>query len=360
MISILIPYRNREPKRLRVLFRSLANQTNNNFQVFFIDYGSSEPVRKKVRKLCNKYSFVRYYYYPTQFQPWNKSRALNAIIKNLDSEYCFIADVDIIFHQDFVETASSLANNQITTYFQVGYLCQSENNNTINFDDYKNYHLSNQEATGLSLFPVQQLKNLHGFDEFYHFWGAEDTDIHVRLKNAGCTVKFYNAKLLLLHQWHESYQRSEKSESDHGLQINGILPLNHQHLKNAIVMRHTKTNNENWGEILGEEDVSQLEAADLNLQVSNEKRQVDDILYGQLPNQKNKFFKVRFILDPFEKSWKYRMKRFFGKKVPQYYSMRDIKDLVLLHLISFYRNKAYSVKVNTIKQEIEIAIKFFD
>ncbi|APG60104.1 glycosyltransferase family 2 protein [Christiangramia salexigens] len=358
MLSILYPYRNRDLQRLKRSFDSLTKQTNDHFEVYFIDYGSSPELAIEVKNLCLNYPFINYQFYPTQFQPWNKSRALNSVIKILETDFCFVADVDIIFHPKFVEVSSGFMNAPITTYFQVGYLNASESQKDLDFHAYENYRLSNDEATGLSLFPVKQLQDLRGFDEFYHFWGAEDTDIHIRLRNAGYEVKYYDAELLLLHQWHSSYQSRERTVLTSELQVSGILPLNHQHLKNTLNNGITKVNLTCWGEILNKVDYSQLEEADLFMEVTNEKRQIEDVLYGQLPSLTKKIIKIRIIKDPFSRSLKYKVKKLLGMKVPGYFNLKEVNDMVLLNLISFYRNKPYSVKVNSEVGEIEIAVKF--
>ncbi|CAL65550.1 glycosyltransferase family 2 protein [Christiangramia forsetii] len=358
MLSILFPYRNRDSKRLERSFDSLLNQTNKHFEVYFIDYGSTPNLAAEIKTLCLNYSFITYRYYHTQFQPWNKSRALNSVIKSLKTDFCFVADVDVIFHSRFVETASSLMKTQRTIYFQVGYLNPKESKKDLQFQEFKQYRLSNDEATGLSMFPVKLLQQLQGFDEFYHFWGAEDTDMHVRLKNAGYVVKFFEDELLLLHQWHSSYQSREQVRLTSELQITGILPINHQHLKYALDNRVTKVNNENWGWILNKEDFDQLEEAELFMKVSNEKRQVEDVLFGQLPCFKQGIIKIRFIIDPYENTLKFKMKRLLGKKVPDYYTLKEVNDKVLLHLISFYRTIPYSIKINKEDFQIEIALKF--
>lgn len=359
MLSILYPYRDRDLKRVRRSLDSLLKQKNKNFKVYFIDYGSSQDIAEAIRKLCLNYPFITYKYYPTQFQPWNKSRALNSIIKKLETEFCFIADVDIIFHPDFIDTALDLMKNNITTYFQVAYLDPSQSLAEIQFSPNKNYRLSNDEATGLSLFPVEQLKGLNGFDEFYHFWGAEDTDMHVRLKNAGFKVEFYSDKILLFHQWHESYQRRERVGLTSEFQVNGIISLNHEHLKNAKNNGVTVVNHCNWGEILTIKEAAQLEEALIYLKVTNEKRQVNEVIYGLLPGFKDRIIKIKFTLDTFENSLRYKTKKLMGKKIPEFYSLKEINDLVLLHLISIYRNNPYMIKINIPRQEIEVAIKFF-
>lgn len=358
LLSIIYPYRNRDLKRLQISLESLQQQSNKNFEVFFVDYGSEREIAAQVKKLCAGYSFVEYQYQPTQFQPWNKSKALNSVIKNLKTAYCFVADVDMIFHPHFIEKASQLQRKNATLYFQVGFLGREVAAEKKAFEVYKNYRKSTHEATGLSMFPVKVLQKLRGFDEFYHFWGAEDTDMHVRLKNAGYKVEYYDKEILMLHQWHPSYRSTENTQLTQDLQISGIVSLNHQHLKNAVDQKITLVNPESWGEICYASEIKNLMQLPVNIQMDYERRKLDDLLYGQLPVLKNTALKIEIKKDSFQDSFKYRAKKILRKKVPEYYSLKEINDKVLLHLISFYRNRPYIYKVNDALNSIVFAIRF--
>lgn len=325
--------------------------------VYLVDYGSSEIYSNKVEELCSKYDFVNYRYCHTQFQPWNKSRALNSVINNLTSDFCFVADVDMIFHPDFIKKAKQLQQPETTVYFQVGFLSPDEGVEGRKYNDFTNYRKSTSDATGLSMFPVKVLQELRGFDEFYHFWGAEDTDMHIRLKNAGYPVEYYDKEILMIHQWHPSYRSKESKKLTENLQINGIVQLNHQHLKFAIINKVRKVNIRTWGEIMTETDEAELKNAPINLKIQTEKRQVDDFLYGQLPALKNKILKVVIEPDPSQNSKKFLAKKLLKKKLPVYYSLKEVNDLVLLHLISFYRDEAYIYKVESVNKQIIFGIK---
>jgi len=358
LLTLIYPYRNRDLERLKNSLASLKNQTDSDFEVFFVDYGSDEKKAKMAEILCREFNFVTYKLFSTQFQPWNKSKALNSVIKNLYTEYCFVADVDMIFHPQFIEKALKLQAKNKTVYFQVGFLGPDETLKKKDFSSYKNYRLSNHEATGLSMFPVNILNELRGFDEFYHFWGAEDTDMHVRIKNAGYAVEFYDQEVLMLHQWHPSYRSSESKNLSRELQISGIVQLNHQHLKYALEYNSTTINLVNWGECITLKELNELEKAPVNFVLDNEQRKIDHLLYVVMPEVKNGILKITIKKDPFQNSPKFRIKKLISKKVPEYYTLKQINDKVLLHIISFYRDKPYTFKISKDLKEIEIAIKF--
>ena len=358
MLSILIPYRNRNSSHLANCLKSLQRQTIQDFEVHFIDYGSDIEMASKARKICLEYSFVQYIKHPVQYQPWNKSRALNSVIKNLQSDYCFVADVDMIFHPGFVKIAHDLMDLKKCIYFQVGFLEPDDKVENKRFESFSDYRVSTNEATGLSMFPVNSLRELRGFDEFYHFWGAEDTDMHVRFKNAGYQVEFYNTKILMLHQWHPTYRLEETSKLSMNLQLTGIVQINHQYMQSAISQKRTKVNYAGWGGIPDEKAMTALMQAEYNRELTNEKPVIDSFLYAELSQSQSGILKIKINELDTRTDFKHQAKKLFRKKVPTYYSLKDINDKVLLHIISFYRHQPYYYKVYDKERFIELAIKF--
>jgi hypothetical protein len=357
LLTIIFPFRNRDLLRLQYSFDSLAIQSNLEFEVAFVDYGSNYGIAKATEKLCSEYSFINYNYIPSQYQPWNKSKALNSVIKKLNTDFCFVADVDMIFHPHFVQTVLKLRNFQKVVYFQVGYLAAGEIIKDKVFAEFKNFRKSNYEATGLSLFPVDILKELRGFDEFYHFWGAEDTDIHVRIKNAGYQIEFFNDETLILHQWHYSYLSKESNKLSKVLRLSGIIQLNHQRLKYVTENKIIKANNDNWGECIDAEEINELEKALVTLTLDNEQCKIDHMIYCIMPTVNNAILKFTVVRNSFHNSFGFRVKKFLKRKVPQYYTLLEINDKILLHLITFYRDKPFTYKVSDDLKSIEVAVK---
>ena len=81
MIALTITYRNRNLRIVENCFRSLSSQTNTDFEVFFVDYGSNKDYSKGVKLLCDNYDFINYIQCPVKGQLWNKSRAINIALK---------------------------------------------------------------------------------------------------------------------------------------------------------------------------------------------------------------------------------------------------------------------------------------
>jgi len=102
-ISILIPYRNRDETRIRLVLESLEQQTNKDFNVVLIDYGSSENISLKIENLINSFDFASYHYVAHPGLLCNKSKALNFGIRYVDSEFVVTKDNDVLFTTNFLD-----------------------------------------------------------------------------------------------------------------------------------------------------------------------------------------------------------------------------------------------------------------
>ena len=234
---------------------------------------------------------------------------------------------------------------------------EQNNKEGIDYHDYNINFLSNHEATGMTLFPVQRLKNIKGFDEFFHFWGAEDTEIHNRIRRTGCELMFYDQKVLMLHQWHKNYRCRETLNLNTELQLSGIVEINHRHLIRNSESEIENVNSENWGEVISESEFNELEDFVYNLVLTNKTEVIEHFLFVELPRLQNGILSVCFVEDNFQDTLKYKFKKGIGKKVPKYYSLKEINDKLLLHIISFYHQFPYTYKVSNDLKSISFKIK---
>ena len=357
MITIIYPYRNRELSRIKRSLDSLQHQDNLDFKVLFVDYGSTIPFADAVKDLVLSYSFATYQYSYSLNQPWSRSKAINIGLKRVQTPYVFVADVDIIFRNDCITILNDLAHSDRCYYFKVGFLSAPETSATKAFSEYQISFSSEIGAQGLSLFPVQAVQEIHGFDEFLHFWGAEDIDIHDRLGRTGIESLFYNDQILLLHQWHKSYRKGETDVLKKELQLKGVVQLNHQHLisnqKKGVTMANYKT----WGETVSATTFNELNDFDTHIVINNTKESVTHFLFVELPQFQNGILSVCFKEDSFENSIKYKLKKIAGKKVPNYFSLKEINDMLLLHIISFYHQLPYTFTISDDLKSICFKIK---
>jgi len=357
VITIIYSFRNREIDRVRKSLNSLCLQTNKNFNVIFIDYGSQIKTAQEVKNTVESFSFCTHYYVYAEFQIWNKSKALNFAIKKVTSDYCFIADVDMIFHPNFIEILNEKKVVNIATYFQVGFLSKEESLKEVPFEEYKINFLTDENATGMTLFPVEKLHLINGFDEFFHFWGAEDTDIHNRLKNVGCDIVYNDSKLLLLHQWHKNFRSRETKKISQELQLRGIVELNNNHMWFNFRNKVSQINKEGWGEVIKPSDFEELKGIDPQI-LSREKSKINHFLYNELPNSKEKVLAVKIKKGKIDRlEIKYLLKKILRRKVAERYTLREINDLFLIHIISFYNYFPYSYQISDDLENITFKIK---
>lgn len=356
MLSIIYPYRDRDVQRVKKSLESLVHQTNRNFEVYFVNYGSTNTFTKQIEDLIQNYSFIHYSYLYTMFQPWNKSKALNSALKIIDSDYFFVADIDMIFSPNFVEKALNLVKNNEVWYFQVGFLSKEESIKNKDFKDYSVKFKSNREATGLTLCSIEAARSIGGFDEFYHFWGSEDTDFHIRLINSGYKVNFYDKTVMLLHQWHETYRNKEVKSLSNSLQISGVVQFNAYYLKKAIDENRSKIHNVKCGWTQTKIDFKELQEGAESKRVSNNKDEIEYFLFQELPNLKPGIYAYEFYEIQKNKSFKSLIKHTIKNKKERYYNLKNINDMLLTHIINFYCYCPYNYIVSNDLKAIKFVI----
>ena len=357
MITILYPYRNRDIERVKRSLESLALQTDQRFKVLFVDYGSTPKQAYLVKQLINNYAFAIYLYTYTGLQPWSRAKALNVGLQQVTTDFVFTADIDMIFSPHLVSTLYEIKHIQKAIYFKVGFLSREESFLEKPFHKYTLAFTSDVGAQGLSFFAVEALKAINGYDEFLHFWGAEDIDIHNRLERLGLSSFFYEEAILMLHQWHPTYRNSETKYLTTDLQLSSIVALNHKHLLHNDISEKICIEQPNWGILVDKKSFETLESEPVTHTILNSSAAVTHFLFVELPKLKEGVLKVRFEEDPFAKTFKYHIKRLLGKKVPQYCTLKEINDQVLLHIISFYHQYPYMYQVSPDLKSITFAIK---
>ncbi len=206
--SLIFGYKNREPERIKRCLESLDRQTNRDFEVVFVDYGSDQEFAISVRKIVNSFDFTQYYYNDTRGRNWNRSHALNTGIKRASGEFIITTDVDIIYPADFIEVCSAKANHKKLMHAKAYYLPES-------FTDYENIASlepskipdtkpGQETALGLcQMVSAEKFKAINGFDEYFRIWGVEDIDVNRRLKMLGMEMEWIELdEIPLIHQWH--------------------------------------------------------------------------------------------------------------------------------------------------------------
>ncbi|KFC58913.1 hypothetical protein FEM08_23150 [Flavobacterium gilvum] len=335
----------------------MAAQNNQGFKVIFIDYGSSEKSASEIANLISQYPFVTYHYNYCSLQLWSRAKAINIGLHFVKTDFVFIADIDMIFSSDFVHVLENIKNPKQSVFFKVGFLNEKETQSNKKFEDYKVAYESSPGAQGLSLFPTEALLSIRGFDEFFHLWGGEDEDVHSRLKMSGLEVNFFDEKILMLHQWHPTYRNSLNKKLTTDLQHNTITKINQEHLRMNSILKNSIVNKESWGNMINKYQFEKLTKPDVFLKLQNKKEIIDNFLLSVLPKLNNQILEVLIYEDPYPKTLKYCAKRLLKKSVPEYYSLKEINDVLLLHLIAFYSDAVYKYVVEENLKNIKLTIQ---
>lgn len=355
MITIVLTYRDRDLNIAKKCLDSLKHQSLNSFEVFLVNYGSNLSFSDKIQELSKNYSFVKLIDCPVEGQLWNKCRAINIALKQCTTPYFLVGDIDLIFHPNFVQILNDKASDKVL-YFQYGFLSKQESSETKEFQDYKIDFLGSDEVTGTTLFPTDILKKVNGYDEFYHGWGAEDTDIHLRLKNFGLAVEFYNEEVLVKHQWHPKAYRSKLSSKPFHSKLERI---NHNYMMLSEKNKRIYANlNMDWGLMPIKEAYSKLLLKpDLDISISNNELQFNALL-AQFKNFTNEVVKIKIIKASFNENSIQQLKKILNKKHISFVSMESLNNQLLETIIKNYRNLPYNYNFDRKASEINLTICF--
>lgn len=354
MIAIIITYRNRDLNIVKKCLDSLQLQLNKDFQLYLIDYGSDANYSTGLKELSINYDFLNLFSYPVKGQLWNKSRAINIVLNKITTEYVFIGDIDMMYHEDFISTLYKYKNENGAIYFKVGYLNEVESKLIKPFNDYKINHYSNHEATGMTLYNREKLMAINGYDEYYHGWGSEDTDVHFRFVNSGYEVNYFDSSILMLHQWHPKTYRSKDSLAPFHSKLEQI---------NSAYLLFSKKNNiiqSNTDFVFGlepnDKEYLKLEKPSRKISITNEVNEIKSFLNGSISNFKNVCVEFNFVHHPQLNSLKNKLKRKLKKKHLVFYSLEDVNNMLIETIIMNYRNNPYNLFFDRNKQILKLII----
>lgn len=355
-VTILFAYRNRDATRVKLALQSLQNQTNTNFEVCFIDYGSDENFSKAIEPVVNAFGFANYIYLGHSGLLWNKSKALNYGIKTTKSDYIVTADVDVLFTPNFIENIQLLKQPNAFTLFKIGYLSQR-----VTQQQTQQLHLKNVSTThigntfGIGLYPKAILEKVGGLDEFFHFYGSEDEDLNARVELTGAKLNRCD-KVLLYHQWHPRYPQKKDYNLTVQPRLTNVLRVNQRHFLQNKNKSICCPNHKNWGNCYKKEDLVTLNNAKQVVKLKNIEAIIVHFLEEELHNHYNGVIKIIFEEDAYYNSIKHKVKRLLGKQTQPYLSMKKVNDLVLKTILFRYRNHNYKYSISEDLKTIQLVI----
>lgn len=205
-VTIIYCFRERELERVKRSIDSLNQQDDSDFEVIFVDYGSTSRVAQVTNELVLSYTGldIKYIYNNTQGMPWNRAHALNTGIRFAKADFVFTADIDLIFKRKFISTLKGLNSVNKAIFFPV-FLLPKKFTSWALLENYENFERTGNQGLGISIIPIGIIKKINGYDEFYSFWGYEDNDLFQRIRNIGVETEFHDEEVLMYHQWHPNF-----------------------------------------------------------------------------------------------------------------------------------------------------------
>ena len=199
--SIITAFRNRDANRVKNSLNSLAAQQYTDFELIFIDYGSSPEITAQVKPLVDSYSFAQYILTDTFGMYWSRAHSLNIGIKMAQGDICILWDIDLMVEPLFLNQLNQFDFGSIFTTHKCYYLPTDADGG--NFRSPHILNKSEQAYVGLCAVKADVLHQICGFDEFYQVWGAEDDDLYTRLQACGLQrLLIDTTQIHVYHQWH--------------------------------------------------------------------------------------------------------------------------------------------------------------
>ena len=336
-VTIVIPNRNRDLNTVRRSIASIVPQLSDTNRLVVVDYGSELAYQVKLEQLIKSFDKIELILCPTQGQLWNKSRCINMVLQSCTTTHFMVSDMDMMWHPQFLEYQMQSLSHEESVYFTVGMLTQQETAVDKSFEKYAIKFQTNEEATGISIFPTVHLKTINGFDEFYHGWGSEDTDVHVRLQHAGYEVRFRESEVLFKHQWHAKIYRSSSSQCPFHSYLEKINSSYFQLVKDR--KKVIANGGLKCGEMAQQESYDKLLKVDEHYKSDFKKQNVDALVTQLSEFEKGKVVELKFYKS--QVSIKKRVKSLLIKR-EYYYLAIEVNDLILFNIVNNYRNSPYT------------------
>lgn len=251
-ITLIIPTYN-WPQALQLSLESLIYQTNTHFEVIIVDDGSTDETRKMIEDFkTNRANFPITHLWQED-QGFRLAKARNMGIQHAKGEYIVFLDGDCILRPTFIEHHHQLAEERYLVFGHRILLSEKYKNLIMQAQEIQNnFNLSQQSffqwlkhAFKHNINRWHPLINLpakhrwryrtpkkwqkvrgcnfacwkkdlltaKGFDESISGWGYEDSDIAIRLLNAGVRFKSGHYMTAVFHLWHPENDRSNEKEN---------------------------------------------------------------------------------------------------------------------------------------------------
>lgn len=354
-VSIIYSFRDRKEETVRMSLDSLSNQTFTNFEVVFVDYGSNPSHSQFLHTLPGTYPFVRLISVPSFGKLWSRSKALNIGIRESLSDLIFIVDIDLFFAPNALERA--LSEFEPNSFFGGNwyFLNQEESKKILTGSEIsplKSTKIS--DDNGMLLVEKKSLEKIHGYDEFFHLYGGEDTDLKNRLVNAGFKKRKL-AETHVFHIWHpHAIPTRPKSLSSDPYAFN-VKRINEKHVfynqrENLII----PSGQDKWGVDSG---IPKDQKAETTVELTNIHSRISHFFNFELHQKKGELIHIRIKEASEYRQIKTKLKGWIKGNSEPYMSLQEINEFISETIIYNYRNHPYAYFVDGVKGVLSLSIK---
>jgi glycosyltransferase involved in cell wall biosynthesis len=245
LISVVVTTFNR-PDALRAVLDALAAQSDRGFEVIVADDGSRADTRALVEQMSANFPVPLTHVWQEDLG-FRAGAARNRAAERAHGDYLVFLDGDCVPRPDFVDRHRALAErgwmvagNRIllSEAFTTQALSERLPLHAWSNDDWKRAHRRGDinrtlPLARLPLGPLRRLaasrwqrvrtcnlgvwiddfRRVRGFDETFEGWGFEDSDLAVRLLNAGVRRKEGAFATGVLHLWHRENDRRHEGRN---------------------------------------------------------------------------------------------------------------------------------------------------
>ena len=191
-ITVVIVIKNRDYIRSKRCINSLLEQIYP-CNIIIIDYGSED--KSWYPEVFGNNEKITLIEVTNNTKIFNKSRALNIGFKQANTKYILSTDIDCIFAPNFIEEVMKVFTSKEKVIVLSRKIDLDKNGQEIE----KHEPSASGSCIGIN---KKWIEKVHGYDEFYTYWGREDNDLVDRAVIDGYEIVWITDKTKIYHQWH--------------------------------------------------------------------------------------------------------------------------------------------------------------
>lgn len=239
--SLIISTYNR-PDALKAVLDSVVNQVDTPFEVLIADDGSTSDTKELVNQYAAKLNIHHIWH---EDQGFRLSAIRNKAINAAKGDFICVIDGDMVLHPRFVKDVKRhamkgqylqgkrvLLSEKTTSKILTGeinkiHIFTSGVINRINtlsipvlsdiFSPFRN-HIRGTRGCSMD-FWKEDLELVNGYNEDIQGWGREDSELALRLQNAGIKRKNVVLGAVAYHLWHKEAKRDQLQDNDKVLEM---------------------------------------------------------------------------------------------------------------------------------------------